>query len=105
MPPPEPFQPTSEVRLSLASRASVVPPTATTLGDMAGYPPGAPLSPEEAMNLTAPWPAGVVKWEWKPVSKEPSPPPQLIDTATTPGALRAWSTPAIRSLKELENAS
>ncbi len=49
---------------------SVVPPTATTLGEYAGYPEGGPLSPVAARNVI-PWcPAGVVKIGSKAVSPE-----------------------------------
>ena len=59
-PPPPSLQPVSLLYVLLALRFRLVPPTATTLGEKAGYPPGAPLSPVEAQNVTPVWPAGVV---------------------------------------------
>ena len=46
---------------------------------------GAPLSPDEARKVTPAWPAGVVKVLSEPASPPHSPPPQLMETATTPG--------------------
>ena len=44
-----------------ALRYRLVPPTATTFGEKAGKPAGAPWSPVDARKVT-PWcPAGVVK--------------------------------------------
>ena len=44
----------------LEPRFSVVPPTARTLGETAGYdgPYQAPESPEAATNVTPEWPLG-----------------------------------------------
>ncbi len=66
-----------------------VPPTDSTLGEMAGHVACAPLSPADAMNVTPLWPAGVVKYWSYCVSLINSLLPQLMDTTDTPAALRA----------------
>src|SRR5437016_6196649 len=106
MPPPLPDQPDSLTQLPLASRLSVVPPTATMLGEVEGNPPGDPESPVEARNVTPPCPTGVMKVEFSDVSTDCSERPKLIDTATTPGAVRAQPTAwVIRSLSVGDVAS
>src|SRR5947209_6960232 len=74
---------------------------------MAGQLAGAPKSPLEATKVTPAWPAGVVKalWRLDDVSEENSRAPQLMDTATTPGWLRASLTAPSKSLRLLERAS
>ena len=67
----------------------MVPPTDRTFGEAAGYDVGAPASPEEATNTTPACPEGVTKVLSIDVSVENSPPPQLIDTATTFGCVAA----------------
>src|SRR5437660_5940814 len=66
---------------------------------------GAPLSPEEARKVTPPWPLGVTKVLSNPVSVLNSPPPQLMDTATTPGWPAAKLAAESRLLNELSLAS
>ena len=54
------------LQLVLGGRRYTVRPlpsqTASTFEELAGHSGPAPLSPEEATNVTPPWPAGVVKW-------------------------------------------
>ena len=59
MPPPLPLQPVSLWIVLSGLSVSVVPPTATTLGEMAGQLVTAPVSPEDATNVTPGW----MKWE------------------------------------------
>lgn len=84
-----------------ASADSVVPPTATTYGDAAGYSVPLPLSPDDATNVTF---DGAPKWLSKLVSELNSLPPKLIDTTDAP-APTATSTAVIRSLKLFDAAS
>ena len=97
---PLPFQTVSETELPRSSSFSVVPPTASTWGDAAGYsaPPFAPLSPLDATNVIPSCPAGVVKWTSYAVSVGVSLNPQLIEIATTPGVFLAVSTALKRSV-------
>ena len=67
-------------------RFSVVPPTASTLGEAEGYSV-VPESPEDATNVTPLCPAGVVNTLSYAVSPANSPAPQLIETTETPGKL------------------
>src|SRR5262245_18961801 len=79
---------------------SLVPPPATTFGDTDGHS-GAeaePLSPDEAMKVTPLWPEGVGQMQSRLRSLESSPSPKLMETATTPGCLRAQSAAFARSL-------
>src|SRR4051812_12180135 len=105
MPPPEPLQADSPRMPPDGSSARVVPPTDRTLGDVAGYEAGAPRSPAAATNVTPAWPAGVVKLLSYPDSPKNSLPPQLIETAATPGCWAAYRTAVARLLKELSFAS
>src|SRR5438552_3502186 len=66
---------------------------------------GAPASPEEARKVTPVWPDGVTNVLSNEASLENSPPPQLMDTATTPGWRAAVVTAANRLLNELLSAS
>src|SRR5882724_10609508 len=91
--------------LAAASTRSVVPPTARTFGNAAGYDAGAPLSPDDARNVTPAWPVGVRKELSNVASPENSPPPKLIDTATTPGRLAAKRTAANKFESEASFAS
>ena len=68
-----------------------MPPTATTLGEYAGYSPGAPLSPVEATKVTPWWPLGVVKSLSNDCSPANSLEPQLIETTETPRDRPLWS--------------
>src|SRR5258706_8391587 len=95
-PPPLPFQPVSLSQFPAASTFSVVPPTATTLGEEAGHDVGAPVSPELVTNVMPPLmpnpprcPAGVVRILSSDFWKGDSSPPQLIEIATTPGCCLA----------------
>src|SRR6516165_3810323 len=74
----------------------VVPPTATTFGDTAGYDGGAPASPDETRKVTPACPVGVRNELSKEFSPENSPAPQLLETATTPGWRAANATAAAR---------
>src|SRR5438067_2121154 len=87
------------------STRSVVPPTDRTLGDADGYEVGAPLSPDEATKVTPAWPAGVRNVPSELASEENSPPPQLMETATTPGCAAAKRTAVNRLPSELSAAS
>ena len=106
-PPPLPGQAASPRYWPRGPIASVVPPTATTRGELAGYPgpPAVPLSPLAAKNVIPSWPAGVSKCESKLVSFAISLNPQLIETAMTPGVSRAASTARIRFVRVSERAS
>src|SRR5262249_47776070 len=80
----------------------LVPPTATTLGEKAGYSGSAePESPVLATKVTP----GVVSTlsycasAWARTA-EPSAKPQLIDTTDTPGKWAAAATPGIRSARD-----
>src|SRR5437016_4313384 len=95
-PPPLPFQPVSLSQFPAASTLSVVPPTATTLGEDAGQEVGAPVSPELVTYVMPPFklnppmcPAGVVRILSSAFWKGDSSPPQLMETVTTPGCCRA----------------
>ena len=61
-------------------------------------PTESPWSPLDVTKVIPVWPAGVLKWPFKPSSFDVSAPPQLIETATTPGWFRATSTAASNSL-------
>src|SRR5258706_11324855 len=95
-PPPLPFQPVSLTQFPAGSTLSVVPPTASTLGEDAGQEAAAPLSPEQVTNVMPPFmpkppmcPGGVVRILSVAFWKGDSSPPQLMETATTPGCCRA----------------
>src|SRR5438477_649245 len=57
------------------------------------------------MKVTPLWPLGVVKWLSLTVSVDDSLPPQLMDTATTPGWRAAKLTAVSRLFIELSLAS
>ena len=75
---------------------SVVPPTAMTLGEHAGYSAGTPPSPVAARNAMF----AAVKVESFEVSPEDSLSPQLIETTVTPEWVAAFLTAAIRLASE-----
>src|SRR5437899_7236158 len=105
MPPPLPLQADSPRIVPDELRFNVVPPTDRTLGETAGYDGGAPSSPDAVTKVTPEWPLGVVKLLSQFRSRENSPPPQLIDTATTPGRDAAKRTAAFRFENESSLAS
>src|SRR5581483_10896256 len=98
MPPPPPAHAVSPVQLPELSMERLVPPQAMTFGENAGYPPGAPLSPVAARNVT-PCPGLLVKMPSYEVSADTSDAPKLIDTAVTPGVfLAVFAAAPIRSM-------
>ena len=70
-----PAQPVSPVNVAPVN-CNVVPPTAITFGDAAGYCAGRPLSPVEKKMLTP----GCAKWTSEAASPANSLPPQLFET-------------------------
>ncbi len=80
---------------------SVVPPTERTFGDAAGYDRRPAVAPRKRARNDAGVPGrrleGVLS---KLVSPLNSPPPKLIETATTPGCRAAYWMATARSLNE-----
>jgi len=84
-----------------SSVLTLVPPAATTYWEHAGYsvmPPRSPLAAKNSGPLR-------LKWTSSRVSPENSRPPQLMDTATTPGRDAALSTAANMSDRRADLAS
>ena len=81
--------------------------SAKAIGILAGHPAPfqEPSSPEAVTNVTPECPADVVKRLSYDFSPRNSPPPQLSDTAETPGWLRAVFTAVVRSPRLSDFAS
>jgi len=81
---------------------SVVPPTAVTYCDVAGYPPGQPSSPLANVIITPGW------WKYvksNVVSLENSPPLQLLEISLAAHVVAAVFSAVPKSVKEFEFAS